>query len=46
MYYEETTINGVLHYRTTPHGLFTPFTLEEMAGKLKDVKNQLALLRA
>lgn len=41
MYYEEKIINGVLHHRSTPTGLFKPFTPEEMTAKWAEVNEQL-----
>lgn len=41
MYYEEKIINGVLHYRTTPNGLFKPYTIEEMTAKWNEVQAEL-----
>lgn len=38
MYYEEATINNVLHWRNTPDGAWTPFTLEALSIALKSEK--------
>lgn len=31
MYYEETLINGIIHWRNDPDGEFTAYTLEELS---------------
>jgi hypothetical protein len=34
MYYEERIINGVLSWRNTPDGQWTPFTAKQLTNKL------------
>lgn len=38
MYYEEQIINGVLHYRTIPHGDFKPMGTEQLTHKILEVR--------
>lgn len=43
MFYEEKIINGVLCWRSTPDGKFTPFTMEQLSNRVKDLE---AVIRA
>lgn len=42
MYYEEMVINGVLHWRGTPNGLFQPRTAEYLTKELLEIRAQYA----
>ena len=33
MYYEEKMIDGIIHYRGTPDGEWTPYTLKELSSR-------------
>lgn len=41
MYYAEKVINGVLHWRSTPNGLWQPRTLEQLTTELLRARQQL-----
>ncbi len=38
MYYEESVIDGVLHWRGTPDGAFEPRTAKELTQLLLDLR--------
>jgi len=40
MYYEETEVDGVLCYRTSPNGPWIPFTKNELLVMIKDLKEK------
>ena len=40
MYYEEKMIGGVLHWRGSPDGEFTPYTLIELSLHYMDLKEK------
>ena len=42
MYYEEKMINGVMHWRGSPDGEFTPFTIEEISERYEKEKENSA----
>lgn len=48
MYYEEKVIDGLLHYRMTPTGKFTPMTARNLTNALlaarEEIKKQESLL--
>jgi len=33
MYYQESVIDGILHYKTTPRGSWIPFSVTSMTNK-------------
>lgn len=39
MYYEEKLINGVMHYRTTPDGEWTAYTLYDLSARYNDTRS-------
>ena len=46
MYYEEKIINGVLCCRTTPDGIWQPFTLEELSTRLEAKEKECEKLKS
>ena len=38
MYIEEKIINGILHWRGTPTGVFVPYTLEQLTAKYAELR--------
>lgn len=47
MYYEESMINGVLCWRSTPDGEWTPFTVAELSTRVqRELKTEIAQLKA
>lgn len=38
MYYEETVVNGVLCFRTTPNTPFVEFSKERLTAKIKELE--------
>ena len=43
MWYEEKVINGVLHYRGTPGGEWTPMTKEMLTGMILQLRARMGL---
>ena len=43
MFYQEKIINGVLCWRGTPDGAFTPFTIEQLSGRVKDLEAAISV---
>lgn len=43
MWYEEKVINGVLHYRGTPSGEWTPMTKEMLTGVILQLRARMGL---
>lgn len=46
MYYEEKTINAILHFRTTPKGEWIEMSKENMTSKIHSLGKRLAALEA
>jgi hypothetical protein len=46
MYHEEKEINGLLHHRGTPDGLFIPYSAEELTFKYLVVCAELNTAKA
>jgi hypothetical protein len=44
MYYEEKVIDGVLHYRMTPKGNFTPMSAIALTTKLLNAREKIKKL--
>lgn len=44
MYHEEKTINGVLHFRTTPKGEFKPYSLKAMTMLIEGYRKRIIRL--
>jgi hypothetical protein len=40
MYYEEKIIDGVLYWRSTPKGMWTQFSAEELTKKLMEERDK------
>ncbi len=46
MYYETKIINGVLHWRSMPDGVFKPFTAEQLTAQIEEQRaNNAAAVR-
>jgi hypothetical protein len=41
MYYEEQMIDGVMHWRSTPDGVFEPYTLESLSTRYAQLKQEV-----
>jgi hypothetical protein len=46
MYHDEKIINGILHWRGTPTGEWTAYTLEQMTERVCRIERMLAQIRA
>lgn len=40
MYYEETVINGVLHFRISPKGVFEPYSSESLTNLIVELRKR------
>lgn len=40
MFHEETMIGGILHYRTMPDALWTPYTLDQLSRRYMDAQRR------
>ena len=45
MYYEEKVVNGVLCWRGTPEGEWTPWPLEGLTARVIRIEKQLLLMK-
>ena len=45
MYYEETIINDMLHFRTSPKGVWMSMSYPELSAKVIELRKQLEAVR-
>ena len=45
MYYEEQIIGGLLHYRTTPKGMWITYNFEELSNKVIELREELVVAK-
>jgi len=45
MYYVETMIDGILHYKTTPHGNWIPISIEVLSQRVVKAEKRVSLLK-
>jgi hypothetical protein len=45
MHHEETIIDGILHWRTTPDGEWRAYTVEALTRRVAELKAELSELR-